>query len=142
MNEAKNIEEEEMTTQDLLFNDFLEGELSSEEHAKFEERLESDDVFRKEYEQFFNVVGGLRSLPFTFAPDDFVDNVQSRIRSRSRGRFFADNYLLTSRIPYEVVGLVMILVMISSYFMMGVPHDAKIEDLNKIPKLQTPLEKF
>ncbi len=137
MSEAENIEDE-MTAQDILFNDFLEGELSDDAHADFEARLESDEAFRKDYEQFFNIVGGLRSMPFTFAPDDFVDNVQSRIRSRSRGRFFADNYLLTSRIPYEVVGLVMILVMISAYFMMGVPHDAKIKDLNVIPKLQTP----
>ncbi len=141
MNEANNIEKE-MTAQDLLFNDFLEGDLSPEEHAKFEERLENDEVFKREYEQFFSVVGGLRALPFTFAPDDFVNTVQSRIRTRSRGRFFADNYLLTSRIPYEVVGLVMILVMISSYFMMGVPHDAKIKDLNKLPKLQTPTQKL
>lgn len=141
MNEAKN-KEEEMSEQDLLFNDFLEGELSDEEHALFEERLESDETFKRDYEQFFNVVGGLRSMPFTFAPDDFVDQVQSRIRSRSRGRFFADNYLLTSRIPYEVVGLVMILVMISAYFMMGVPHDAHIQDLNNLPKLQTPNQKF
>ncbi len=137
MSEAENINEE-MSEQDLLFNDFLEGDLSPEDHAAFERRLEDDEAFKKEYERFFSIVGGLRALPFTFAPDDFVGQVQTRIRKRSRGRFFTDNYLLTSRIPYEVVGLVMILVMLSAYFMMASPHDKKMKDLNLVPKLQSP----
>lgn len=137
MNEAKQIDDT-LDAQDILFNDYFDGELSEEEQREFKARLDADENFRKEYKQFFDIMGGLRAMPFEFAPDDFENQVRSKIRSRSKGRFFADNFLLTSRVPYEVVGIVMIIVMISAYFMMGIPYNQKIQDLNIRPKLIAP----
>lgn len=109
--------------QDLLFNAYFEGDLTASEREAFEGQLERDEGFRKNYDEFVHIMTGLRALPFEFAPDDFVDKVESRIRRRSKGRFFAANYLYTSRVPYEVIALVMMVVMASAYMMMEAPRD-------------------
>jgi hypothetical protein len=113
----------DINEQDLMFNAYYEGDMTQDEREDFEGRLERDDMFRKDYEDFLSVVGGLRSLPFEFAPDNFVEKVQSRIRTRSAGRFFAENYLTSTHVPYEVIALVMIIVMTSAYMMMEAPRD-------------------
>lgn len=130
--------DEPLSEREELFNAFFEGELNDDDHAAFEQRLDDDETFRREYEEFFRIMGGLRELPFEFAPDDFVERVQTRIRTRSRGRFFADQYLYKSRVPYEVVCVVMIIVMAAAYFMMGVPADAGMQDVKVNPSLNVP----
>ncbi len=128
--EANNLEHTasllQIEEQDLMFNAYYEGDMTSEERQDFENRLEHDEAFRKDYEDFLSIVGGLRSLPFEFAPDHFVEKVQSRIRTRSAGRFFAENYLTSNRVPYEVIALVMIVVMAAAYMMMEAPRDNAI----------------
>ena len=104
--------------QDMLFHSYFEGDLSPREAAEFESRLEQDARLHQEYQSFVLVMDGLRQLPFEFAPDDFVETVQSRIRARSRGRFFAESYFYKARVPYEVIAVVMIVVMGAAYMMM------------------------
>lgn len=122
MEEAAHIEE-----LDLLFNAYFEGELTGDERADFDSRLERDDSFRRSYDEFVDIMGGLRSLPFEFAPDDFVERVTSRIRTRSRGRFFTENYLYGTRVPYEVIAIVMIIVMAASYMLVEAPRDRDLK---------------
>ncbi len=116
----------EQEEQDLLFNAYFEGDLTADEREEFERRLETDPDFKHDYDEFVHIMGGLRTLPFEFAPDDFVDKVQSRIRRRSKGRFFTENYLYTTRVPYEVIALVMMVVMAAAYMMMEAPHDSDL----------------
>ena len=113
---------------DLLFHASFEGELNAQERADFELRLERDPDFARAYEEFVTIMGGLRSLPFEFAPEDFVDKVQSRLRTRSRGRFFAEHYLYRSRVPYEVIAIVMIAIMAAAYLMMEPTTDKHLRD--------------
>lgn len=126
-------EEEEL---DLLFNAYFEGELTPEERADFDAKLEQDAEFAQSYEEFVTIMGGLRNLPFEFAPDDFMERVQSRMRTRSRGRFFTDNYLYRSRIPYEVIAIVMIAIMGAAYMMMDPNTDKHLRDDLKVNKPQ------
>ncbi|MEM1350336.1 MAG: hypothetical protein AAGI01_17380 [Myxococcota bacterium] len=111
---------------DLLFNAYFEGDLTQEERAEFESRLERDELFRCDYQAFVGIMGGLRDLPLQFAPDDFVEQVTSRIRRRSRGRFFAEHYLYRNRVPYEVIAVVMMAVMAAAYMMMESPRDTDL----------------
>lgn len=104
--------------QDMLFHSYFEGEMTPRQASDFESRLEHDQLLEREYQDFVLVMDGLRKLPFEFAPDDFVETVQSRIRARSRGRFFAESYFYKARVPYEVIAVVMIVVMGASYMMM------------------------
>ena len=126
--------DEELSEQDMLFNAYLEDDLADDERAEFDRRLADDPDFARAYEQFTDVVGSLGDLPFEFAPPDFVERVQTRIRTRSRGRFFAEEFLFKTRIPYEVVAIVMIIVMAAAYLFMGAPPDKQMQDVD----VQTP----
>ena len=125
--------EAELSEQDLLFNAYLDDELSDDERARFAERLEEDPDFARAWESFSSIMGAVHRLPFEFAPPDFVERVQGRIRTRSRGRFFAEEFLFKSRVPYEVVALVMIIVMAAAYLFMGAPPDKQMQDV-KLPE--------
>lgn len=129
--------EVELSEQELLFNAFVDDELSTDERAAFMERLESDPEFRSAWDDFSFVIESMQKLPFQFAPDDFVHQVQSRIRTRSRGRFFAEELLFRSRVPYEVVALVMIIVMAAAYLFMEAPPDKQMRDVNVPERLRS-----
>jgi anti-sigma factor RsiW len=124
---------------DAQFIAFLEGDLSEQEREEFEVELERDVALRREFDQFADIMNGMQSLPFEFAPPDFVENVQRRIRKRSRGRFFAENFLYNTRMPYEAIAVVMIAVMAAAWMLMGVPKDRNLQtaDVEIPPKLET-----
>lgn len=129
----------EIDERDAKFIAFLEGDLSEGEQAEFRAQLDGDDELRREFEEFADIMNGIQSLPFEFAPPDFVEKVQGRIRSRSQGRFFAENFLYGSRMPYEAIAVVMIAVMAAAWMLMGTPKDRHLRnaDLNIPPKLET-----
>ncbi|MEZ4459286.1 MAG: hypothetical protein R3E66_06085 [bacterium] len=124
--------ESDMSEQDLLFNAYIEGDLDRGEREDFARRLETDPEFRKAWEQFERIMGGIRRLPMEFAPDDFVDRVRGRIRTRSNGRFFAENMLFNDHMPYEVVAVVMMIVMATTYLFFGAPPDSKMHDVKNV----------
>jgi hypothetical protein len=54
------------------------------------------------------------------APEDFLRGVQKRIRTRSRGKFYADGWSTSSsRVSYTLIALVMLLVVGLAYFVLG-----------------------
>ncbi len=124
---------------DALFIAFLEGDLPEERREEFEAELDRDAQLRREFESFADIMGGVQSLPFEFAPPDFVDKVQGRIRKRSKGRFFAENFLYNTRVPYEAIAVVMIIVMAAAWMLMGVPKDRNLKtaEVDIPPKLET-----
>lgn len=128
--------EAELSEQDFLFNAYFDDELGDDEREQFAERLRSDPDFARAWKDFSSVMGAVNGLPFEFAPDDFVETVKGRIRTRSRGRFFADELLFRSRVPYEVVALVMIIVMAAAYLFMGAPPDKQMQDVKIPPALR------
>lgn len=128
----------ELSEQDVLFSAYLDDELSPDERRDFEGRLAADPQFAEAWEHFSMIMGAVDALPFEFAPDDFVERVRGRIRTRSRGRFFAEEYLFKARMPYEVVALVMIIVMAAAYLFMGAPPDRQMQDV-RLPDAPPPL---
>jgi hypothetical protein len=53
-------------------------------------------------------------------PPELLRGVQKRIRTRSRGRFFADGWSTTSsRVNYALVAAVMLVVIALAYFALG-----------------------
>jgi hypothetical protein len=58
--------------------------------------------------------------PASPAPKDFLRGVQKRIRTRSRGKFYADGWSTSSsRVSYMVVAVAMLLVIAIAYFALG-----------------------
>lgn len=121
----------ELDDREVLFNAYLDGELSEEREAEFDERLANDPEFREAYDDFAEVVDNVRNLPYEFAPDDFTDNVRDRIHRRSRGGFFSDHLLRHQRAPYEVVAVVMFIVMASAYLFFLIPSNRDIESTDE-----------
>jgi hypothetical protein len=54
------------------------------------------------------------------APDEFLRGVQKRIRTRSRGKFYADGWSTSNaRVSVALVALVMLLVVVLAYVVLG-----------------------
>lgn len=137
---ADDFELGDVSERDAKFIAYLEGDLSATERQQFREELEQDPALEQEFEEFAAVVDGVRGLPFQFAPDDFVDNVTSRIRKRSSGHFFDESFLYSRRTPYEAIAVVMIAVMAAAWILMDMPRDRNMQDIEIEPRLDTPAQ--
>lgn len=100
-----------------LFSDYLEGELSDEQAAELTAHLEECEACSAELDELRDTLSSLAGLQPVEAPEGFAAKVQRRIRRRSRGRFFAEQKLLT-RIPWEWISFLIILIMLVMYYMM------------------------
>lgn len=127
-NNLVHIDGGEVSEDELLINAYLEGDLSEDQAEAFEARLEDDEDFAAEFEFFATVVAGVGDLPFEMAPDGFVDEVESRIRERSRGRFFGET-VYRSSLPFELVAILMMAIMASTYLALDAPKDKRVQDV-------------
>jgi len=101
-----------------LFSAYREGELPAEQLEAFEHLLEDDSETREDYEQFCRTLETLSFLRPQAAPDDFVENLQKKMRRRSGGRLFgANRWGQVTRVPYELFSLVLILIILSVYLL-------------------------
>lgn len=79
-----------------LLGEALEGELDAEKKSEFDAAVASDPELREELEAYRAVMGGVARLGAhdedVDAPPNLLAGVQSRIRKRSRGRFFRDRF--------------------------------------------------
>lgn len=112
-----------------LFSDYYDGELYGDELEAFEQELESNEALRTEYETFANSLDMLHNLEFSFAPDNFVQEVTRDINQRTRGKFFKQGWLFSFRIPYEVFAAVLLAVFGALYlFGLQAPSGYQVED--------------
>ncbi|MFU8804289.1 MAG: anti-sigma factor family protein [Bradymonadaceae bacterium] len=128
---AGSLENLDVNEAQSLLNRYLDGDMDASEEAVMARRLEEDSELREELEGLTNVVGALGKLPLEFAPDDFVDGVQARMRKQSAGRLFAQNFLTQARVPYEAVAVVMIIVMAAAYLLLEPPIEAEVRDVEQ-----------
>jgi anti-sigma factor RsiW len=111
-----------------LFNTYVDGEMSDDEVADFERRLDDDPDLRADYEEFESFVDDLQDLPCKSAPDGFADDVRDKIRRRSHGRFFApDNLTYARRPPQELAAVAMLVIMASAYLAFGLSMDRTLD---------------
>lgn len=96
------------------FSAYLDGELDSAERAAVESHLAGCTACSTQLEQLRSTLGRLGGLRAK-APGTFLADIQSQIRTRSRGRFFGRRHLLFGRIPFEWVSLAMIMAMLVYY---------------------------
>jgi hypothetical protein len=82
-----------------LFGDAIEGTLGREQQAALDAALASDAELREEYDAYRLVVKGAASIGRAAEKDgeevpapDLLAGVQSRLRRRSRGRFYRDRF--------------------------------------------------
>jgi anti-sigma factor RsiW len=97
------------------FDRYFEGDLPADEQAAMDAHLASCTECREEYQRLVKTLGALAKLRATHAPGDFLDSVQGRIRKRSKGRFFNRRQDFTSRLPYEVLSVVMLIALLAIF---------------------------
>ena len=83
---------------------YIDGELSPEDKAKFEELMKSDSDCRAQYEEMNELVKSMSSLPKLETDDDFMDKLNQRIDDYEESKvsifkkyFLSDNKESTGR---------------------------------------------
>ena len=115
-----------------LFSSYWDHDLTPEENARLEEHLGSCLVCRREYEAFEKMLGGLSALEKQVAPEGFAEGVITRLRKRSRGRFFSlgpldpSNLKRVDRIPYELFSVLMLAILVAIYVVMQVAQPGRL----------------
>jgi anti-sigma factor RsiW len=97
-----------------LFSAYWDEELAADQAGALEEHLRSCVVCRREFQSFEQTVSAVGSLHRMVAPPDFAEGVRTRIRKRSKGRFFTPRRL-AERIPYELFSLLMLGLILAIY---------------------------
>jgi anti-sigma factor RsiW len=97
------------------FDRYYEGDLPPAEQQAMDAHLASCGECRDEYQRLVRALGALSQMRSTRAPKDFLDGVQGRIRKRSRGRFFGRRPDFASRLPYEVLSVVMLIAILAIF---------------------------
>jgi hypothetical protein len=78
-----------------LFQDALEGTLEGERKTAFDAALAGDEELRSEWTAYRAVVQGAAQLGKAHeeaAAPDLLGSVQSKLRRRSKGRFYRDRF--------------------------------------------------
>jgi anti-sigma factor RsiW len=99
---------------------WLDGDLDAEELRRFEAELLWDPELDEAAESMAAAVSHLRAMPTAQAPPDFLEAVQSRIRRRSRGRWFAID-AARLRFPFEAAVSVVLIALLAGVYLSAVP---------------------
>ena len=83
--------------QTIRLVEYLDGDLTPDARAAFERELASDSALAAALAQARGAVDALRALDAPPAPVDLGARVASRIRRRSRGRYFGDGAVQRER---------------------------------------------
>jgi anti-sigma factor RsiW len=111
---------------EALFSAYWDEELGPSETGELEEHLRSCIICHKEYQAFERSVGALSGLHRMIAPPEFQEGVRSKIRKRSRGRFFAPKRL-AERVPYELFSLLMLGLILAVYLVFSLSHPNQLK---------------
>ena len=109
----------DLTEQEAIrFSEYLDGEMSSDERAAFEEELASDPALAEALDAFaktLDVLGGMA------APEvDLAGAVERKIRRRSRGRYFGSSSLYRQRVQTEIF-IAIALLLLAGIALMATP---------------------
>lgn len=105
-----------------LFGEHIEGELEAERRAELEALLAMDAELKGEYDELAAVLRETHALAKEGdAPpaDVFLDAVQTKLRVRSRGRFYRDRFATKSGaalwVPVVVAIVMLAIVVIAGW---------------------------
>jgi anti-sigma factor RsiW len=106
---------------DARATDWIDDAMSVADRESFEREMAADPTLAREVKELEVVVRGLRRMPVEEAPADFLRAVQSRIRRRSRGRYYGARELTRYRFPYEAVINAILLGLLMAVYIISMP---------------------
>lgn len=117
-----------------LFSAYHDRELPPERHDAVRAALEANPELKREYDGFARMMSSLQSMAEAAGPvgpakpaddelaapaPDLLKGVQSRIKSRSRGKFYGDRWSRAAGIaPLELIALGVLLILAMAWFAM------------------------
>jgi anti-sigma factor RsiW len=102
-----------------LLSDYLEGELSAAEEQALERLLSQDAELRAELHELRRIMDALGGLRPVAPSEDFMQQVQQKIRRRQKSPFdFA--FGLDRKIPFEAISMVLIGILLALYLLLVV----------------------
>jgi anti-sigma factor RsiW len=99
--------------------DYLDGTLPANKRAEIENKLETDEAWKKTHEELLETreVSQISGLQRARAPEDLTEKVTKEIHARSAGRFFAKR-TFGDRVPFGALLVVaLIAIVVIAYFM-------------------------
>lgn len=106
-----------------LFSDYADDELSAADRARLDEHLHGCEACRGELATFESTLAALRANKAEASADlgpEFMDNLRSQIRVRSRGRFFGDPSQAKKRsYRIEIASLITLLLATTIYVVLS-----------------------
>ncbi|MGM0575022.1 MAG: anti-sigma factor family protein [Myxococcota bacterium] len=99
---------------------WIDGRMDEPERLGFESELERDPELGEALRGLSATVHHLRDLRPQRAPADFLSGVQSRIRRRTRGDWYA-SAMTRARFPYEAAFNVVLLGLLLATYLVAIP---------------------
>lgn len=102
-----------------LLSDYLDEELSGETLVELEQHLESCDECQAELESLRDTVSVLGGLKPAEPSPDFLQQVNQKLRRRSKSAFDF-SFGLDRKIPFEAVSMVLLGILLALYLLLVV----------------------
>lgn len=99
-----------------LFTSYHDGDLSADVSAQLEQHLEGCESCAVEWESFKRTVSEISGLLAFAPPADLTRSVETKIRKRSRGKFFGKQK--NDSLQFALVSFILILLFILAYLML------------------------
>ena len=109
-----------------LLSDYLDGELSGEDLAALELHLESCDECQAELESLRDTLSVLGGLKPAEPPPDFLQQVNQKLRRRSKSAFDF-SFGLDRKIPFEAVSMVLLGILLALYLLLVVLPKERVD---------------
>ncbi len=102
--------EEDEIPDDVIatLSDYLDGTLPADERAAVDNKLATDELWKRAHTELMGTRGALSTLKKARAPATFDQDVTATIHKRSAGRFFAQK-TFGDRVPFGAVLVVALL---------------------------------
>jgi anti-sigma factor RsiW len=117
-------------------SDYLDGALPADQRQAVEEKLASDDAWKRTHAELVETRQALSGLQRARAPESFAQDVTATIHKRSAGRFFAKR-TFGDRVPFGVLLVIaLVLLLPIAYILWSSQTGSLKRDREPVPQTQ------
>jgi anti-sigma factor RsiW len=106
--------EAELEALEAQFSNYLDGAMSAEQRAAFENTLAESPEAKAAFDEFKRTVEAISGLHKMAAPQNFETGVEQTIHKRSAGKFFGRR-AFGDRVPFELLAIIAMAALLGIY---------------------------